>query len=302
MKAKKTRKRLVPIAALALALVGPLAAQTTQPPTFGQVAAILENRCSACHIWALTAEGIRQNVVAGEPDSSPIIVMVENGLMPPSGDGFTEEEKNLVYDWIKAGADTSSQTSGRTAAPGALPPPPGPSRPPLQYHMVSGFVASGSLLAAGAIGTWRLVDLIQKGHAYRNSIGFPENGATAAQLSLQTDKIAALWADPQGQPLRWTHVALLATGSGFYLYNTATGLGMLTPKDPTLTKRDLHRTAFFIHLGMMSGEAILGLVTSDALRRGDHRLVSALTPVHAVLGVATPLTILASGLIFSMKI
>ncbi|MEI6874996.1 MAG: cytochrome c [Spirochaetota bacterium] len=271
-------------------------------PAYVLVASILGNNCGGCHSWALSPEGIRRGVVAGEPDQSAIVRMVDNGIMPPSGPGLSDEEKTVIYDWIMAGAEIpmESGNSGRLIpSPTALPPS---SARPVNLHKVSGFLASGFLLAAGALGTWRLVELMSGGHSYRDSINFPEDSTDPALLSLRQKEVALLWLDPQGQTIRWTHVALLATGGAFYLFNAVTGIGMLTPKDSTLTKRDLHRWAFFTHLTLMGGEVALGLITSDALRRGDHELVSKLAPVHAVVGIAAPLAILGSGLVFSLDL
>jgi hypothetical protein len=235
--------------------------------------------------------------------------MIETGQMPPGG-GLSENEKSLIYDWIKAGAlmpegqvsaPGSAKASSSTPSAGALPPSPFP-RSPVQAHMISGFLSTGLLLAAGAVGTWRLVDLMSRGHNYRDSIGFPEEGASPAQEALRTQEISSLWYDPQGQTIRWLHVGLLSAGSTLYLYNAVTGISFLSPQGSTMTKRDLHRYAFFVHVGMMGTQVALGILTTDALRRGDHALVSTLGPIHAVLGVATPLVIGGSGLLMAIRL
>ena len=139
--------------ALAFALSQPACADGdgVPAPAYVLVASILGNNCGGCHSWALSPEGIRRGVVAGEPDQSPIVRMVDNGIMPPSGPGLREEEKTIIYDWIKAGAEipTESGSAGKLLpSPTALPPPPAAARP-VNPHMVSGFLASGFLLAAG---------------------------------------------------------------------------------------------------------------------------------------------------------
>jgi len=266
---------------------------------FDAAFAIAGNNCAECHDWAKTPAGLLSVVVPGDPGASRLMKAVANDSMPLGAEPLSAEDKAALEAWIQAGAPLPAGAS--TAAPSALPSP-ASRRSPVPIHRITGFAAAGLLFAAGAVGTWRLVDLIGKGHAYRDSIGFNEDNPSAAELQAQQAEIARLWADPSGQGLRWTHLALLASGGALYLYNAVTGIGMLTPKDPTLTKRDLHRWGFYLHLGLMAGEATLGILTSEALKKGDHELVSTLAPIHAFLGAATPLTILGSGLIFSLKL
>lgn len=277
---------------------------TPAPPAWDRVAAIFATNCGACHEWANKPQGIMAYVLPGKPDASPALVAVETGQMPPGG-ALSQEDRDALYDWIAAGAPLPPElgalppASRPAAAPGALPSRP---RPDVRAHMVSGFLAGGFLLAAGAVGTWHLVDLIKAGHDYRDSIGFPEEGASPGQLQLRSDYIAALWADPKDQALRWTHVGLLVAGGAFYSYNAVTGAEMLSARDPGISKRNLHRWGFFTHAGLMASEAFLGFFTTDALRRGDHDAVAALATAHAAVGVAAPLVILGSGLLYTVKL
>jgi hypothetical protein len=289
--------QILPI--LMLLLVSSAFAADAEQALVDRVSAIVADNCAACHDWARSPSEFVRLVVPGKPGESPLFTSVKDDAMPMGG-ALSPADKKAIEDWILAGArlPEGGAVTGKgfpLASQDALPRP----YSPVRTHRVTGYLSAGLLLAAGAVGTWRLVDLMQKGHDYRDAIGFPEEGGNE---TLRSGEIAGLWADPQGQAVRWTHVALLASGSALYLYNASTGIGMLTPKDPTLTKRDLHRWAFYAHLGMMTSEVVLGIVTTDALRRGDHELVSTLGPVHAVIGIAAPLTMLGSGLIFSLKL
>lgn len=184
-----------------------------------------------------------------------------------------------------------------TAAPDALAGASTPGAAP-GLHRAIGYASSGLLLAAGAVGAWRFLDLMADGHAYRDSLGIGGDGDDP----LCAAEIASLWTEGSGQALRWTHVGLLAAGSALYAWNAVTGVSMFSPEDPGLSRRDLHRYAFFLHLGLMATEAALGFMVTDALSRGDHELVSELGPLHLALGAATPLVIAASGLVFTIDL
>ncbi|MEI6388764.1 MAG: hypothetical protein WCQ50_19285 [Spirochaetota bacterium] len=287
---------------LSLAALAPIAAQDAPPPLAARVADIIDSRCGSCHVWATSIAGIAGRVIPGDPGASPLMMMIDSGRMPQGGPELPPEESSAIREWILSGADGSSAEIPGNALSDAKARVGLPSFGGVTTHMTSGFLASGFLFAAAAVGTWHLVDLIAAGHAYREQIHFSEDNATPAQIALQQAEIAKLWADPKQQNLRWVHAGLLATGGAFYAYNAATGIGMLTPQSESTGKNDLHRWAFFTHLGLMTTEAVLGFVTSDALKRGDHNLVSALTPVHALAGVAAPLAILGSGLLYTIPL
>ncbi len=159
----------------------------------------------------------------------------------------------------------------------------------IEYHMTAGWVSTGLLFAAGAVGAARALDLMARGHKIRNTLGIDEEDDPAIAGAL-----ADLYAD--GQTLRWIHVGLLAAGEALYLGNAVTGLSMKLPLGERSRRADIHLTAFFVHAGLMAGEAILGALTSDALRRGDHEAHLGLALAHAAIGVAIPIVMAGAGL------
>ncbi len=313
------KQRSIRIAAawalLALASI-PANAQTTLPatPTTGIVTldmdratAIIVNDCSRCHAWAADYGSIMASglVVAGHPEESKLVDVIEAGYMPPSPPAPTPGDIEAISAWIAAGAPAPS-TSTVDAASGATPgvisdagngPSPRdgsflgfPSK--AAYHRAAGWTSAGLLMAAGVVGAIRAYDLMSAGHDYRDAHGIGED-----QIGpICYDEIASLWrAD---QTLRWTHVGLLIAGETVYLGNAITGISMLSRDTPGVVSRsDLHRYAFFIHAGLMASEVILGFVTSDALSRGDHELVSSLGVAHAAIGLTIPLVVIGSGII-----
>ena len=183
-----------------------------------------------------------------------------------------------------AGAQEAVSGSSKTVNPSILDFP-----GKVEYHMTAGWVSTGLLFAAGAVGAARALDLMARGHKIRNTLGIDEEDDPAIAGAL-----ADLYAD--GQTLRWIHVGLLAAGEALYLGNAVTGLSMKLPLDGRTKRADIHLTAFFVHAGLMAGEAILGALTSDALRRGDHEAHLGLALAHAAIGVAIPIVMAGAGL------
>jgi hypothetical protein len=159
------------------------------------------------------------------------------------------------------------------------------------FHRFAGWTSGVLLLAAGIVGVVRLYDLMDAGHEYRDEhdIGEDEIGEDCSAY------ITELWESDRGQALRWTHVGLLAAGETLYLTDAVTGIEMMTKDQPGLTKADIHRYSFFVHGALMIAEGILGVLTTEALRRGDHETVTSVGIAHAGIGLAIPIVILSAG-------
>lgn len=183
-----------------------------------------------------------------------------------------------------AGAQEAVSGSSKSVSPSILDFP-----GKVEYHMTAGWVSTGLLFAAGAVGAARALDLMARGHKIRDTLGIGEEDDPAIAGAL-----ADLYAD--GQALRWLHVGLLAAGEALYLGNAVTGLSMKLPLGERSRRADIHLTAFFVHAGLMGGQIILGVLTSDALKRGDHEAHLGLTLAHAAIGVAIPIAMAGAGL------
>jgi hypothetical protein len=163
----------------------------------------------------------------------------------------------------------------------------------VMFHKISGFTSGGLLLASGIVGAVHVFDMMSIAHVYRDKHGMEE---VAPECSV---KIREAWAGDQ--TLRWVHVGLLSTGEILYLADAITGLTMLTPDLPGLTKQDIHRYAFFTHAGLMAAEIILGFFTTDALKRGDHNTMLALGITHTAIGLAIPTVIIGAGILAALR-
>lgn len=270
--------------------------------------ALVRNYCSQCHGWADSYEEIMEKgqVVPGKPEESGLFTSIRSGVMPPGPPLPSEGEIETLRAWIAAGAhapeSASDVVSGATKDADAES---GASAKDgrflgfasrTDYHRAAGWTSAGLLLAAGVVGAVRAYDLMSAGHEYRDSIGMTEEDEIGPECY---DKIASLWSGDQA--LRWTHVSLLATGEVLYLGNAITGMSMATKHRPgEISRSDIHRWAFFTHAALMASEIVMGLFTTDALKRGDHETASALGVAHAAVGLAIPLVMIGSGIVIEL--
>ena len=267
---------------------------------FATIREILDSRCSTCHDWTGSWETITAGgrVVPGSPEKSILYLRISRDEMPAEGDKLTPEQKAFIRGWIAAGApstDLPIAVSAADAQTSATPPGTGgflffPSK--VAFHEVAGFTSTALFVAAGVLGGIHIIDLMNAGHKYRDSIGWDED--TGSQ-TVRSAEITKLWGEQSS--LRWWHVGLVAAGETLYLGDALTGVSMFTDSTPgKLTKHDIHRYAFFVHGGLMIGEVVLGLLVSDALRRGDHDAVIGYGIAHGAVGIAIPLVMLGAGL------
>ncbi|MGB4572843.1 MAG: hypothetical protein WBH97_08475 [Rectinemataceae bacterium] len=220
----------------------------------------------ACLVFiALLAAGT--GVYAQEPGTSIPMTSPTPAQVQPSIIGAPETIS-------AASADTSG---GFLGFPGKV-----------EYHRAAGWTATGLLFAAGVVGAVRGIDLMTRGHEQRDLLGIGEedSAATASALS-------SVWSG--NQALRWVHVGLLAAGETLYLGQAVTGLSMKLPTDSRSVNADIHLYSFFTHAALMVSEVILGVLTSDALRRGDHEAHLGLVTAHIAVGIAIPVVMAGAG-------
>jgi len=292
-------------ACLLLLLSFPFAAGSQEANQgFLTVRQILEANCSACHDWTASFQGIADpaRVTPGSQEKSPLYTMVASDAMPMGGEPLPVTQKNLLLAWIAAGATESeeplslalpeaAQPEAAAAPSSAVPAPPARRFNKLKFHQVSGFTSASLFLAAGVVATVQWGTMMAAGHEYREAMGIDdyENSPLCAAYLMN------LWNDPEHQALRWTHVGLLSAGEAFYLYNTVTGIGMLSKERPGLSAQDLHRYAFFTHASLMLAQIILGVFTTEVLSSGDHAAMLGVGIAHTAIGITIPLVMIGSG-------
>lgn len=79
-------------------------------------------KCSRCHGFVGSYEGVAARLT--EIESRVRSPLEFEQMPPPKAPQLTEEEKNLLLDWIKAGAPETSDGGETTPAPGPAPQPP----------------------------------------------------------------------------------------------------------------------------------------------------------------------------------
>jgi hypothetical protein len=129
---------------------------------------------------------------------------------------------------------------------------------------------------------------MNRGHDIRKDLGIDDEDDPAIDAAL-----SSLW--ETGQALRWLHVGFLVSGEALYLGNAVTGLSMKLPKGERTRSSDIHLIGFFTHAALMASEVIIGVMTTDALRRGDHEAHLGLVIAHASVGLAIPLVMAGAG-------
>ena len=134
---------------------------------------------------------------------------------------------------------------------------------PLDLHRASGYIIGGLYAGAAVVGLIRYNDL-------------------------QTGVASAAY-------LKYVHIALFGTGELFYAFNAITGISMI-PKDGLDTKiGTLHRVAFFVHMGLLASQMVMGIFESNAVEQGDSATVKNLGLAHAIVGITIPVIELTSG-------
>jgi hypothetical protein len=269
---------------------------------FRSVRQILQDNCSACHDWTGSYQTIvdSSRVTPGSPDKSPLYTMVASDAMPMGGTPLSVTQKNLLRAWIAAGATESEQPlplalpeAAQPEAAAALPPPAPVRRfDKLKFHQVSGFTSASLFLAAGVVATVQWGPMMKAGHDYREAhkIDDYENSPECAA------ELMRLWNLPEHQALRWTHVGLLTTGEGFYLYNAVTGIGMIQKGRAPFSAQALHRYAFFTHGTLMLAQIILGVFTTEVLSSGNHAAMLGVGIAHTAIGFTIPAVMIGSGI------
>jgi mono/diheme cytochrome c family protein len=67
---------------------------------------VFQNQCVQCHSDYNTYSGLMGSgdVIANDPNNSPLYINVVNGTMPPTGNPLSAPEVQIVFDWINNGA------------------------------------------------------------------------------------------------------------------------------------------------------------------------------------------------------
>jgi len=171
----------------------------------------------------------------------------------------------------------------------------------VKVHKTFAFLSAGFLLAGDALGVYHYLDMRNKGHDYcdAHNGGADEDNIDPAVYSAG---IQDAWLDSESQLFRVLHGGTIAVGSIFYTATAA--IEFTTPRmsrdKRTLSAPNVHRALFFLHAGLMVANIGLGFLESYALSDGNHDLVQGVGITHMVIGLALPVVITASGIVYKI--
>jgi hypothetical protein len=113
----------------------------TQVSFTQDVAPLLAKHCGSCHISKTTGQFSAKSyaslikkgrkgetIVAGHPDQSRVVMLVETRKMPPRSQGIPDDELQILKDWVAQGAQFDGEdenaaieftpAAGRRTGPG----------------------------------------------------------------------------------------------------------------------------------------------------------------------------------------
>jgi hypothetical protein len=171
----------------------------------------------------------------------------------------------------------------------------------IKIHKALAFTTGGLLLASGAVGAWHFWDMYQKGHFYRDSLGYNEDLTNPA---VQTEWTRKTWLESHSQTMRVIHGALIASSVITYTATATIELAMprMIKNDAPFSSVNVHRYLFYLHAGMMAANCILGFTESKALSDGNHELVQGLGIAHMVIGFSAPVVMMISGITYKLPL
>ena len=171
----------------------------------------------------------------------------------------------------------------------------------IQTHKRLAFTTGGLVLAAGAIGGIHYLQMIRDGHIYRDSVGFTENKGIPAD---QSNGIKAVWGKDKEQALRVLHGATIASAVICYTATATIEIAMprMSRRTDRLSPVNIHKGLFLTHAALMAANVVLGFAESYALSQGNHTMVQGLGAVHIGIGIAAPVVMFGSGLVYKLPI
>lgn len=167
----------------------------------------------------------------------------------------------------------------------------------IRIHRTLAFTTGGLLLAADAMGIYHFLSMQQQGHDYRDKIGFGENNGNE---TIRSNEIQSVWQNSQSQSERVLHGALIAASVISYVSTATIELTLPRMDDDSsrFSKPNIHRKIFYCHAALMLANIGLGFAESYALSKGNHNQVQGLGIAHMVVGIAAPVVMIGSGLVF----
>jgi hypothetical protein len=169
----------------------------------------------------------------------------------------------------------------------------------VKVHKALAFTTAGFLVASDIMGTYHYFSMRNKGHDYRDRIGFTEE---SNDTSAQNGQIRYIWQQKPAQTERIIHTSLIAASAISYTATATIEFTMprMSKNRSWFSNTNLHKYIVFTHMGLMAANIGLGLAESHALSQGNHGAVQGLGIAHMVVGYAAPVVMVLGGVVFKI--
>ena len=74
----------------------------TEAVSFATIQTEILTKCTDCHRWAKSEEGVRKRVIPGDPEGSKLFRSVESGEMPEDAPPLSTRELELLRGYINS--------------------------------------------------------------------------------------------------------------------------------------------------------------------------------------------------------
>lgn len=74
----------------------------TEAVSFATIQSEILTKCTECHRWAKSEDGIKKFIVPGNPDASELFQSVRSGEMPEDAPPLTTKELELLRGYINS--------------------------------------------------------------------------------------------------------------------------------------------------------------------------------------------------------
>jgi hypothetical protein len=169
----------------------------------------------------------------------------------------------------------------------------------MKVHKALAFTTGGLLLLSDAVGAYHFFSMRNQGHEYRNANGYTERNMNA---DAQTKEIETISRSSKSQTEKAIHTELIALSTICYVA-TAT-IELTLPRMDTdsskFSRPNIHHSLFYGHAALMLANIGLGIAESYALSQGNHNLVQGLGITHMIVGIAAPVIMIGSGIVFKL--
>lgn len=169
----------------------------------------------------------------------------------------------------------------------------------MKVHKTLAFTTGGLLLLSDAVGAYHFFSMRNQGHDYRDAHGYKEKNMDE---QAQSNEIQTISRSSESQTEKAIHTELIALSTICYVATATIELTLprMNTDSSKFSKPNIHRSLFYGHAALMLANIGLGIAESYALSQGNHNLVQGLGITHMIVGIAAPVIMFGSGIVFKL--